>query len=200
MKKHTIGYFGGSFDPIHSGHLAIAMQFKTYCHLDDVFFLPVGHPSHKPSLHAHPYDRLSMLYMSIKGLPNIHVDEREIHRSGASYTIDTLKELHHEYNQQNIELWFLIGEDSYNNLHTWKNWRELFEYTRFAVAPRPGEHHQTNHAIAPYEDHIVHLPPLCLDISATKIRENPIDCPKEWLHAEVRMYIQQKKLYGIINK
>ncbi|KXW55581.1 MAG: nicotinate-nucleotide adenylyltransferase [Betaproteobacteria bacterium] len=129
------GYFGGTFDPIHNGHLSVAQQLIDKLALETLWFLPAGSPWQRTP-QADAQHRLAMVKLALSNYPYFKVDEREVHRQGLTYTIDTLKEIRAEQGGS-VPLWFVIGADSFLNLTTWHNWQELLNYCHLAVACRP---------------------------------------------------------------
>ena len=129
------GYFGGTFDPIHNGHLSVAQQLVDKLALENLWFLPAGSPWQRTPK-ASAQHRLAMVKLALSNYPSFKVDEREIHRQGFTYTIDTLKEIRTEQGNS-MPLWFVIGADSFLNLTTWHDWQQLLHYTHLAVACRP---------------------------------------------------------------
>lgn len=129
-------FYGGTFDPVHNGHLAIARAARD--ELDThVRLMPAADPPHRVPPGANAGQRALMLGLAVAGEPGLVVDRRELDREGRSYTIDTLRELRIELGPDQ-PLALLIGADSFIGLPTWREWRELFEFTHFVVAPRPG--------------------------------------------------------------
>lgn len=129
-------YYGGTFDPVHNGHVAIARAVRDG--LDaNVALLPAADPPHKPATHADAQQRATMLGLAIEGEPSLAVDRRELRREGPSYSVDTLRELRAELGPSQPIAW-LIGSDSLLQLSTWHCWRELFEYAHVLAVERPG--------------------------------------------------------------
>lgn len=129
-------FYGGTFDPIHNGHLAIACAARDALGAT-VRLMPAADPPHRAPPGADAEQRARMLDLAVAGIPGLLVDRRELERQGRSYTIDTLRDLRAELGpDQPIAL--LIGADSFIGLPTWRDWRELFEYAHFVVARRPG--------------------------------------------------------------
>jgi nicotinate-nucleotide adenylyltransferase len=135
-----IGFFGGSFDPIHLGHLNNAQQLTHQLDLSTLFLMPCREPVHKNSLTFSTEQRLKMLKISTQNISNIEIDTREINRTSDSYTIDSLKEIKRQYPDQAIGL--IIGMDSFNNLSTWKQFEQFNQYCHLIVLSRPGEQQQ----------------------------------------------------------
>lgn len=128
-------FYGGTFDPIHLGHLAVAKAAQEA--LQSVInFLPSADPPHRPATSACAVDRANMVELAIAGESNFICDRRELYRHGKSYTVDTLRALRAELGEHKPIVW-LIGMDSFLGLATWHHWRELFSLCHFVVAPRP---------------------------------------------------------------
>lgn len=136
--KHPtrIGVFGGSFDPIHIGHLVIAQEARWQCELDMVLFVVSAHPPHKQEPEASVQDRLKMVEMAVEGEEGFEVSRIEIERGGHSYTSETLKELHQLYPTASFHL--IVGADSALDFSTWKTPETVVELANVIVAPRPG--------------------------------------------------------------
>jgi nicotinate-nucleotide adenylyltransferase len=130
--------YGGTFDPVHNGHLAVARAARDVLQAR-VFLLPAADPPHKGPTHADAQQRARMLDLALAGENGVRVDRRELRRDGPSYTIDTLMELRTELGDETPLAW-LIGGDSLNQLHTWHRWRELFEHAHILAVQRPGSH------------------------------------------------------------
>lgn len=130
--------YGGTFDPVHNGHLAIACAVRDALHAD-VRLLPAADPPHKGPTHVDAVRRARMLDLAIAGERGVSVDRRELMRDGPSYTIDTLRDLRSELGSQVPIVW-LVGSDSLAELHTWHRWRELFDYAHILAVKRPGSH------------------------------------------------------------
>jgi nicotinate-nucleotide adenylyltransferase len=130
--------YGGTFDPVHNGHLAVARAARDALRAT-VFLLPAADPPHKGPTHADALQRARMLDLAIAGEPGLKVDRRELERDGPSYTFDTLLELRAQVGPARPVAW-LVGGDSLNQLHTWHRWRELFEHAHVVAVQRPGSH------------------------------------------------------------
>ena len=135
MKR--LGILGGTFDPIHIGHLEIAKSIYEQLHLEKIIFIPAYIAPHKVGQDFAPaMDRYIMTKLAIEPYPYFTVSDMELKRSGVSYTYDTLVELHKIYPEH--EFFFIIGADSVTGLHTWHRYQEMFELTTFVGAERPG--------------------------------------------------------------
>jgi nicotinate-nucleotide adenylyltransferase len=131
-----IGLLGGTFDPIHFGHLRMAQELADALGLARVRFIPTGTPPHRDSPKVSGAHRLQMVRIAIAGNPLFEADDREIRREGISYTYDTLTELRDELGQRPLCL--LMGADAFAALTTWHRWQELFDLAHVVIAHRPG--------------------------------------------------------------
>jgi nicotinate-nucleotide adenylyltransferase len=129
-------YYGGTFDPIHEGHLAVACAARDACDCD-IRLLPAADPPHRAPPGAAASDRAAMVALAIRGIPRLRLDLRELDRDGPSWTIDTLQDLRAELGAHAPIAW-LVGADSFLGLPTWKRWRELLDLAHCIVADRPG--------------------------------------------------------------
>jgi nicotinate-nucleotide adenylyltransferase len=133
-----IGIMGGTFNPVHHGHLVTAQEALDQFGLDEVIFIPTGDPPHKiEDLLAHAEDRYLMTVIATSSNSSFFVSRVEIDRTGKSYTIDTVKELRKIYGSGS-ELYFITGADAILEILTWKNRREIVTLTKFIAATRPG--------------------------------------------------------------
>ncbi|MDD5772862.1 MAG: nicotinate-nucleotide adenylyltransferase [bacterium] len=133
-----IGIFGGTFNPIHNGHLLIAEEARVSLKLDKVIFIPSANPPHKEvSDLVSGRHRLKMAGAAIKNNPFFSVSDIELKRGGRSYSIETIKTLKEIY-RKGTKFFFIMGADSILEFMTWKNWEDLLKLCNFAVYPRPG--------------------------------------------------------------
>lgn len=130
-----IGFFGGSFDPIHFGHLKNAVSLKNTLNLSKLFLMPCAAPVHKNGLNFSNTQRLEMLQLATQEFSELSLDLREINRDSASYTIESLINIKHKYPDTPICL--IIGMDSFINLHTWKDYQDFHQYVHLVVIARP---------------------------------------------------------------
>lgn len=132
-----IGLFGGTFDPVHRCHVAVATQVRDKLHLDRVLLIPSGDPPHKPlGTLAPAIHRLAMVRLAIAGEPSLEASELEIQRPAKSYSIETVRTLKSQYGP-GAELFFLIGLDAFLELPTWKDAPSLLSLCHFVVVSRP---------------------------------------------------------------
>lgn len=130
-----VGIFGGTFDPVHVGHLVLAEQAREQCRLDEVWFVPAAAPPHKRDADITPgKQRVEMLEFAVAGMPQFQIDERELNRTGLSYTADTLAAIAAE--RADDELFLLIGADSLNDFPTWRNPEKIAELATIVAVNR----------------------------------------------------------------
>jgi nicotinate-nucleotide adenylyltransferase len=133
---NPIGIFGGTFDPIHFGHLRTAFELLQALRLTEMRFLPAGNPPHRESTIAGPEERLAMVRAATEGQPGFVVDDREIRRAGLSYSVDTMRTLRADFPDRSLCL--IVGMDAFLGLPKWHQWRELLDLAHLVVAHRPG--------------------------------------------------------------
>ena len=133
---NPIGVFGGTFDPIHYGHLRTAYEMLQALKFDEVRFMPCGKPPHRDEPRADSALRLSMVTAAIQGQKGFIVDDRELNREGPSYSVDTLKTLRTDFPLRSLGL--IVGMDAFLGLPEWYQWREILELSHIVVAHRPG--------------------------------------------------------------
>jgi nicotinate-nucleotide adenylyltransferase len=131
-----IGVFGGTFDPIHYGHLRTAFEMLQALRFEEVRFIPCGDPPHRGETYANAAQRLEMVRVAVDGQSGFVVDDRELQRDGPSYSIDTLETLREEFPQRSLGL--IVGMDAFLGLPRWHRWRELLDVAHIIVAHRPG--------------------------------------------------------------
>jgi nicotinate-nucleotide adenylyltransferase len=135
---NTMGIFGGTFDPIHYAHLRTAFELQQALRLKEIRFMPAGNPPHRDEPCADADLRLQMVRAATAGQPGFVVDDREVHKAGPSYTVETLSELRHEFPDRSLCL--IVGMDAFLSLPKWHQWRELLQLAHLLVAHRPGWH------------------------------------------------------------
>ena len=137
MAHAPAALLGGTFDPVHLGHLGLADDARRALGVPEVRLVPAGDPPHRAAPGASAAHRLAMLRLAIERHPGLAIDERELERQGKSYTALTLDELRAEDARRPIVL--ILGADAFRGLPTWHRWRELIELAHLAVAARPGD-------------------------------------------------------------
>jgi nicotinate-nucleotide adenylyltransferase len=131
-----LGILGGTFNPIHVAHLRLAQEMVAGLGLTGVRFVPAGTPPHRDAPRVDGRHRLEMVRLAVAGNPDFEADDRELRRSGLSYTFDTLTELRADFGDRPLCL--LMGADAFSALTTWHRWAELFELAHVVIAHRPG--------------------------------------------------------------
>ncbi|MGB9613434.1 MAG: nicotinate-nucleotide adenylyltransferase [Candidatus Margulisiibacteriota bacterium] len=203
MKKlKRIGIMGGTFNPIHNGHLALAKAAQKEFALDKIIFVPSGNPPHKELTEViDKQERYQMVKMAIRGKRNYFVSRLELDRPGFSYAIDTFKALKKKYGAK-AKLFYIMGLDSINEILSWKKPLELFKLCEFIVGTRPGTKIRTFRRLVKFpplqkEVDKIHLMELRENISASKIRERLKEgkSVKNLLPKVVENYIKRKGLY-----
>jgi len=196
-----LGIFGGSFDPPHIAHIALAKHAIEQFHLNELRIIPTGDAWHKARTLTPSPHRLAMTRLAFVDVPQTFVDTREIDRDGATYTVDTLEELKAE--QPDTDLYLFIGADQANAFKTWHRWQEILGLATVVVADRPiegqgGMASQWHNAVSP---DVQRLDMPSLNVSATEIRAHVAHGtqadPKmhAWLPAAVQHYIEKHSLY-----
>ncbi|MBW2186260.1 MAG: nicotinate-nucleotide adenylyltransferase [Deltaproteobacteria bacterium] len=209
------GIMGGTFNPIHNGHLKCAEELLSSCKLDRVIFIPAAQPPHKNTSDIDPFEhRYSMVKRAILPYRHFEVSDVEAQREGKSYTVETLAILHQLYPDD--QFYFLIGMDSLNTIHTWHNYSQLFELCHLVVARRPRVKMPASDTVLPvairhqfcYDSELnsfchssgqklIFLEQTFLDISSTQIRNNVANnlSVSALLPATVAEYIKTHHLY-----
>lgn len=132
-----VGIFGGTFDPIHAGHIATATEVSQQLDFELVHLIPNGTPSHRDGPGASAHHRLEMVKLAVADLPLFFADDREIKRGGLSYTVDTLKALRKQYGPER-PLVLVLGADAFLGLPSWNRWQQVFDLVHVVVMNRPG--------------------------------------------------------------
>jgi nicotinate-nucleotide adenylyltransferase len=132
-----VGILGGTFDPIHYGHLRLAEEMLELANLQQIRFIPTGTPPHRDTPQVSAQHRSAMVRLAIADQPAFVLDEREVNRTTPCYTVDTLRELRAELGATQ-PLCLLMGGDAFLQLHTWHEWEQLFELAHIVVGYRPG--------------------------------------------------------------
>jgi nicotinate-nucleotide adenylyltransferase len=132
-----VGIFGGTFDPIHYGHLRIAEEIVKTVGLQKLYFVPAGMPRLRHSPVASAKHRVEIVRLAIQKNPAFVLDDREIYRDGVSYSIDTVREFKQEFGEE-VRLCLILGVDAFIKLSDWNNWKELFNLCHFIISTRPG--------------------------------------------------------------
>lgn len=216
-----LGIIGGTFNPIHRGHIQAAVEVRRIMNLDRVMFIPAALPPHKDHAPLEDFShRLEMVKAAISGRTGLEVSDMEGKRAGPSFTVDSLAYLHQQYGP-GLELFFILGFEAFLDLPTWKDYEKLFNLTNFVVINRPRlEDHQIikllkanvalgfswdkNNRLIKFENgYSIYLcqTPL-LDISSTEIRQLLASgqSPEKHLPEKVFRYILEHRLYNCNNR
>ncbi len=211
MTLKTLAIFGGTFDPVHNGHLQSALELKQRLSLDELRLLPCHRPPHRQSPGCSSQQRLEMLKLAVRDTP-LQVDDREIKRDGLSYSVDTLEQLRLEVGPERSLIW-VMGCDAFATLDSWHRWQSLLTLAHIVVLARPGAILPTQGAVADlmrqaqtddaaslkqraagtiYRESLTPYP-----ISATAIRRAIADqqIPEGYLPLPVLHYIKRHRLY-----
>lgn len=190
MKR--IGILGGTFNPIHIGHLAMAEAAREQLRLDRVIFVPAYLPPHKSGKNViSAKDRCRMVELAVAGAPCFEVSDIEIKRKGKSYSIDTIKEVRRRF-PAGTKVFFIIGEDNLAGLPKWKSIKELLGLVNFVVINRAGNVHPKAYGM-----NVRFVPMPRLDISASDIRKKIAAgwSVKYFIPDQVLAYMKRKRLY-----
>lgn len=207
-----VAIFGGTFDPVHYGHLRAAWEAREALEVEDFRFVPAGTPPHRGAGVSEAGHRLAMLEQALPEGCGFHIDAREMRRPGPSFMVDTLEEMRRELG--NAPLLLLIGQDSANTLDSWQRWEDLFSLAHLVVMSRAGDIQRYSEALgeairprlvsdiadlraAPC-GHLARVQVTSLAISSSRIRELLAQgrSPRYLLPGAVLAYIEQAGLYS----
>lgn len=192
----TLCLYGGSFDPVHRGHIHFAQRISDTFQADAFFFIPTCYSPFKgKTKHASDDHRLSMLEIATKNIPNSHVSSLEIDRKGLSYTLDTLKAFHTLYPGHRM-LW-VIGDDHLETLEKWKGYPEHFHYCDFIILPRNVKDLQKKVKAHPFHSQLHILQTDEVVVSSSEIRQALAEDRSilSYVPEEINDYICANKLY-----
>jgi len=215
--RKRIAFYGGTFDPVHCGHITVAKRLLLLFRLDEFVFLPAFHAPHKAD--AKPtsaYHRFAMLALATSGEPQISISTLELDRAEKRYTVDTLPEIIQR--QPDADIFFVMGADSWVDILTWREWEKVLLMTNHIVVTRPGFEISTDHVSDAVRERIVDLrnsrntvkldepgqriyitDAVKVDVSATAIREDVREDERldkqDDVPEEVAKYIEKYELY-----
>jgi len=195
-EKIKIGLFGGSFDPIHNGHLQLARWTTNRLLLDSIIFIPAAIPPHKQLMNlAHSTHRHRMIQIAIENYPEFDVSDVELKREGVSYTIDTIYYFQKKLSLKNDNLFLIIGADSLLDFPNWKDPVKILLSCQLVVLQRPGVNMEQ--AVAEFKQQAIILQSPLIKISATEIRNRVKegDSISEFVPDGVARYIYEHDLY-----
>jgi len=206
-----LAYVGGTFDPVHYGHLRCADEAREKLGLKNLYLLPAGTPPHRACPQTSTRQRLDMLKLAQTEFPALKIDERETRREGPSYMVETLQELRAEFPQQPLAL--LIGQDAANLLHTWFHWQQLFSLAHIVILTRPSIKMEYRQDVAEQIQQRLHVDPqkllrsqaggvlqlevASIDVSATNIKKliSQGRSLRSMMPPAVINYINENRLY-----
>lgn len=210
--REPIGILGGTFDPVHHGHLRLALELREQLGLERVHLVPAGVPVHRPAPRASAEQRCAMLERAVAGVPELVVDDRELRRPGPSFMVETLADFRREFSDRPLCL--LLGMDAFGALDTWYRWRDVLDLAHMGVARRPGADVPAEGLVgAVVRERLSHDPRAlhearfgciafgdlpALDISSTRIRTLIAEGRRAryLLPHEVLDYIRREELYA----
>lgn len=193
--QQRIGVLGGTFNPIHVGHLAIAQMALERMHLTKVVFVPAHIPPHKnPGVVAGAKHRYQMVRLAIEGNDTFEVSDFEINKRGKSYTVDTMKYFHHFY-PPDTKLYFIIGGDTLGDLRSWRYIEEILKIAEFIVVNRPGYVKKPGDV----RHHSVIMPGIDISSSYVRIRLFQGRTIRYFVPDKVLEYISQNQLYQAVS-
>ena len=195
-----IGVMGGTFDPIHNGHLVAASEVANRFALDNVIFVPTGQPWQKANRAVSPAeDRYLMTVIATASNPRFAVSRVDVERAKQTYTVDTLRDLKTTFPQ--AELYFITGADALANILSWQNWQEMFELAKFVGVTRPGYELSSDHIASHLEslpaDALTLIEVPALAISSSDCRQRVSEKRPIWylMPDGVVQYIAKRRLY-----
>ncbi len=195
MKR--IGIFGGSFDPVHNTHLALAGVALQHLKLDQLLWVPVGQPWQKARQLVRAADRAAMVALAIAGEPRCRLESCELLRTGPSYTVDTVRELRQREDGPAQQWFLIIGQDQFAQFHTWHGWEELVRMVTLAVANRAGDAPHANPEVAAASGRVIvlPLPPSTVSATGVRLRIGLRQDVSAMVPSAVASYIEQHGLY-----
>ncbi len=201
LTRGRIGILGGTFDPIHVGHLVVAEDCWYQLGLSEVIFVPVGEPPHKRGRSVSAaVDRVAMVELAITGNPHFRMSRADVDRPGTSYSVDTVRTIRSEVGSD-ASLFFIIGGDSLIDLPSWHQPNVLLELCQVVAVNRPGyprfDLSQLESVVPRARDRIIHLEVPSLDLAASDVRRRVAEGrPIRYLVPEsVRSYVEERGLY-----
>ena len=209
-----LGILGGTFDPVHLGHIKLAELALAQAELDELILVPCHLPPHRDAVQASPEDRLAMAGLAVSAHTGISVSDYELNKSSTSYTVETLMHFHNEF--PDAELFFCLGGDSLAQIKTWHRWQDILELANLLVLERDHEDIDLDDVIAARTidsvgqvkksaGQILQLTAPVINVSATEVRRHLMntsggqdadDYLQRWLHPDVLKYIKEHQVYA----
>lgn len=208
----AIAVLGGTFDPVHHGHMRLAIDLAERLDLQEIRLMPGYQPVHRDFPTATPEQRLQMLLLAVDDNDKLAVDDRELQRKGPSYTLLSLQEIRAEIGAH-IPLYFILGEDAFSRFDSWHQWQEIINYTHLLIAIRPGNHPQFSPQLDSFVKErqflgkgfpdtaagsVLWIDNVMLEIASSDIRQRIAEkrSIRYLLPASVYRYINQHKIYS----
>ncbi|WP_445165986.1 nicotinate-nucleotide adenylyltransferase [Mycolicibacterium sp. Dal123E01] len=198
--RRRLGVMGGTFDPIHNGHLVAASEVADQFDLDEVVFVPTGQPWQKSREVTPPEDRYLMTVIATASNPRFSVSRVDIDRGGPTYTNDTLRDL--RALNPDADLFFITGADALASILSWQNWEELFALAKFVGVSRPGYELNGQHIVSAFDQlpeealNLVEIPALAISSTDCRVRAAG-DRPIWYLVPDgVVQYVSKRRLYS----
>lgn len=212
--QKRLGILGGTFDPIHLGHVTLAQLALEQADLDLLLLMPCHLPPHRDEAHASAEDRLALARLAVAGEPRIAVSDYELEKKTTSYTVETLAHFHSDMPE--ADLYFCLGGDSLNQIKSWHQWQKIFELANLVVLERQQDDIELdqdirNRVVDSVEPgnkrtgKILKLTAPQMNVSATEIRrrlnktrggQDPDSYLRQWLHPNVLKYITEHQVYA----
>jgi len=211
IQNRAVAIFGGTFDPVHHGHLRAAAEVSEWLKVTDFRLVPAGTPPHRQQTKASAFHRLAMLELALSPYQDLTVDDREVRREGRSYMVDTLRSVRKEVGD--VPVFLCVGQDAANQLNTWQEWEQLFDLAHLVVMTRPDAKSnypaelnafmaarrvdRTRDLVTTPAGGVRHVEVTQLAISSTNIRNQIAEghSPRFLLPATVLTYIEKHGLY-----
>ncbi|HBG23016.1 MAG TPA: nicotinic acid mononucleotide adenylyltransferase [Peptococcaceae bacterium] len=198
MSRQRIGILGGTFDPIHNGHLMAAETARERFSLEKVYFMPTGIPSHKHKITEY-WHRHLMVVLAVMDNPYFSVSRLEYEREGVSYTVDTMRRLRQVYSEQDTDIYFITGIDTIVEIFGWRESEELLSLCKFIAATRPGyDPHIVRDILGKYYPDVIdflEMPQMNISSSNIRRRVREGKSIKYLVPEVVEKYIRQQGLY-----
>ncbi|MFA5976452.1 MAG: nicotinate-nucleotide adenylyltransferase [Elusimicrobiota bacterium] len=187
-----IALFGGTFNPIHLGHLILAESARVQFQLGRVLFIPAGHPPHKQEILISAHHRLAMIRLAVRGNPFFQVSDWEARQERSVYTCETLD---YFLQDRRHEWFFLMGSDSLSRIHTWRSGAALLDRCSFLIAERPEKPWGSLPALLRRKTRLIHSPPVAMASQEIRYRVGAGGSIRYHVPEAVARYIQRHRLY-----
>ncbi len=191
-----IGIFGGTFDPVHYGHIKPAISVKQALNLTQLRFIPNRIPPHREKPWLSVEQRLSLLECALEDYPNTIIDQRELEREGPSYMVDTLRSLKDDFPDE--DLYLIIGMDAFFGITSWFKWRSIFELCHLVVTTRPGFDRSEIKGHMDSNDYLFLAQRMTTDVNAFMAQESPQEMGKILLQSVPQLDISSTRIRNML--